>query len=344
MKLNRWWASRPRERFWLEITDREDLSVDLNAPQRKDDDREFWGYSLIQEVQPGDIVLHYWKPRRGIVGYSRAVGEHWEDQVTWAAHGTSARDAGVSPYSRPGWRLGLEHFTELSRPVTLEMLRENEARIREIRAQLEREVGGALYLPFELSPKRPLRMMQGYLAKFPAAAMYTIPELERVAGSSPRHPVAASDASLRLGVEYRSASIENAVSERDPFSVDPAIVERGIRGHAVTQNALADFVRKRGCDPRSPRPNEPPFDVAWELAGWTFVAEVKSLTEFNEEKQLRLGLGQVLRYRNLLTGRNRRVRAVLAVEHRPRDGGWIDLCKSVEVSLVWPGVFGRIFT
>jgi hypothetical protein len=56
---------------------------------------------------------------------------------------------------------------------------------------------------------------------------------------------------------------------------------------------------------RTPRPDEPQYDLAW-LAGDTlYVAEVKSLTAANEERQLRLGLGQVLRYTHLLAGRAR---------------------------------------
>lgn len=66
-------------------------------------------------------------------------------------------------------------------------------------------------------------------------------------------------------------------------------------GCAVTQNSLAGHVRRRGWEPRSPGPGEPNFDLALVVNGIAWVAEVKSLTEANEEKQLRLGLGQVLR-------------------------------------------------
>jgi hypothetical protein len=43
------------------------------------------------------------------------------------------------------------------------------------------------------------------------------------------------------------------------------------------------------------------FDLAWQIGRTLFVAQVKSLTLRNEEKQLRLGLGQVLRYADLLS-------------------------------------------
>jgi hypothetical protein len=68
------------------------------------------------------------------------------------------------------------------------------------------------------------------------------------------------------------------------------------------------------------------------------VAEVKSLTEANEERQLRLGLGQVLRYRHLLAARGRSTRAVLMLERRPVDESWLDLCRELQVIVVWPEV------
>ena len=68
----------------------------------------------------------------------------------------------------------------------------------------------------------------------------------------------------------------------------------------------------------------------------TWVCEVKSLTVENEEKQLRLGLGQVLRYRHLLQAKGE-IRAALILERSPTDLSWIELCKRLGVSLAWPG-------
>ena len=121
----------------------------------------------------------------------------------------------------------------------------------------------------------------------------------------------------------------------NPFAVDPSLVERGIRGHAATQNALAAFLERNGVQPRSPASDEPNFDLAWIQGNSYWVAEVKSLTEANEEKQLRLGLGQLLRYRQLLHARGQ-VRAVLAVEHQPSDNSWQALCQELDIILTWP--------
>jgi hypothetical protein len=46
----RWWDGRPEERYWVEITDRADLGVDLAAPQLNEDGRPNWSYDLVREV------------------------------------------------------------------------------------------------------------------------------------------------------------------------------------------------------------------------------------------------------------------------------------------------------
>jgi hypothetical protein len=96
-------------------------------------------------------------------------------------------------------------------------------------------------------------------------------------------------------------------------------VERGLQGHAETQNALAAALAADRIEPRSPRADESNFDLAWERNGVVYVAEVKSITPQNEERQLRLGLGQVLRYRSLLRTVGHDVRAVLVAENEPQD-------------------------
>jgi hypothetical protein len=122
---------------------------------------------------------------------------------------------------------------------------------------------------------------------------------------------------------------------RQPFTTDPGLVERGCKGHADTQNELAGVLQDAGIEPRSSRPGEPNFDLAWQANGMVFVAEVKSITDDNEEGQLRLGLGQVLRYghRPQRLG-HERVVAVLVPERAPRDPSWNDLCRYLEVVLL----------
>jgi hypothetical protein len=344
--LNRWWASEPDERFWLETTNRSDIGRDLNAPQADETGRENWSYALVREVADGDVVLHYSKRASAIVAWSRATGGVWEDAVTWAARGASSRGV-VVPYDRPGWRHGLDGPFELD-PVTLDELRTREAVIARVRDELEATHGrGPLYFPFALSERRPLRLTQSYLTKFPAGLLDVLPRLGELrdqsseatrAATTPRPPV-----DTEFGTDYRREDEDAATSKRDPFEVDPDKVDRGLRGHAKTQNALADALDAAGLAARSHRPSEPNFDLAWEEEGAVCVAEVKSLTRKNEERQLRLGLGQVLRYRDLLARGGRDARAVLAVERKPTDATWAELCDRLEVQLVWPDTFDRLF-
>lgn len=142
-----------------------------------------------------------------------------------------------------------------------------------------------------------------------------------------------------LSQPYREARESVVSTPRDPFEVDPDVVDRALIGHATTQNELARIASLHGYLPLSPSSSDPDFDLAWRTIDGCTVVEVKSLTNANESKQLRLGLGQVLDYAHRL-GRDRSsVRPVLAVEHQPLDISWVDICENVGVLIVWPGTF-----
>lgn len=338
---NLWWRDKHEEIYWMEITDRPDLGTDLHAPQRGNSGKEIPSYSLIREIAPGDIVFHYHKDSHAILAWSMATGSVWDDEIVWGAHGTSSRSAGIRPYSRPGWRLGLERFTQLSTALQLSELREQEETIQQIRNELALNNPGSLYFPFALSEKRPLRPDQGYLAKFPLALVRELAQLNQIMSrreirEKPLSPYSVTPTNPTPGGPYRSANEQAAVSQRDPFTVDPALVERALRGHATTQNSLAVYVREKGREPRSPQGDEANFDLLWQGSNCIYVAEVKSLSDSNEEKQLRLGIGQLLRYQQLLSQNERVVKAILVTERRPKDLSWCDLCAKIEILLVWP--------
>jgi hypothetical protein len=121
--------------------------------------------------------------------------------------------------------------------------------------------------------------------------------------------------------------------------VDPALVEKALRGHAATQNALAKFITDLSSEPLSPVGGDPAFDLAWRHRGVVYVAEIKSRTAEHEERQMRLGLGQVLRYRHMLRRRHENVKAVLVLEAQPLDLTWRELCTSLDVLLCWAPAF-----
>lgn len=278
------------------------------------------------------------------MAFSVATGNVWSDSIVWAARGTYAREAGIQPHLRDGWYLALESISPIVPPVLLENIRLQTVNMSTSATELERKVGSPIYYPFERGESRPIRPLQGYLFKLPKFFVELFPALQNATTSSIDIAVAESQPSYGgLGTAYRSADEDTSVAERDPFSLDPSLVERGSRAHARTQNLLAAYLTQSGIEPRSPTPAEPNFDLAWESEGRVWVAEVKSLTALNEEKQLRLGLGQVLRCRYWLSkALQRTVTGVLVTEREPSDPSWGTLCSEIGVALVYPEDFSRI--
>jgi hypothetical protein len=334
-----WWSGNVDERYWMEITNRPDIGRNLNAPLLDKNGEVYWGYEFVEAVRPGDVVFHYDTTKSAIVGYSYAVGSPWRDNVVWAARGTASRKAGIEPRLQRGRYLGLEGFTAVEPALSLSELIEQRELVLGLRDRLEARYKGQT-LAFPVIPCRDgLRAFQGYLAKFPAELVAMFPQLVPSGGGKKT----GNDASASIGGAYRPADEDASVSGRDPFSVDPALVERGVRGHAATQNSVAEFGASRGMGVSSPSAGDPNFDVALTSETRIYVVEVKSLTDQNEEKQLRLGLGQVLRYAHVLRSRtNREVVAVLALERAPADTSWRHLCAEVGVRLVWPEVLAAM--
>ena len=156
-----------------------------------------------------------------------------------------------------------------------------------------------------------------------------------VAGEPALSELTERTASPGLGAPYRQVPVTGLSGSRDPFSVDPALVERGLRGHTETQNELASVLSNAGIEPRRGLPPGPDFDLAWQKDGTIFVAEVKSITSENEKHQLRVGLGQVLHYRQRLSALGHdRVVAVLVPERQPGDPSWRELCQELGVVLL----------
>jgi hypothetical protein len=108
--------------------------------------------------------------------------------------------------------------------------------------------------------------MQGYLFKLPSGFL----ELFGVPPTPPPMPAIKPGSPQVLGDDYRIADEILTIQCGDPFVVDPGLVERGVRGHAVTQNGLAGYLRSLGIEPRSPRFGEPNFDVAWRCCSRVF--------------------------------------------------------------------------
>ena len=341
--INDWWADDPRQRFWLEITDRPDIGIDLHCPQRDATGNRTPGYSLIWCVRVDDVVFHYEKGEHAITAWSRAAGQVTEAPTVWLSHRGATRRRLLQERAQPGWWLDLDGPFPLDPPLTLAHIREGAPQLRAVLEALRSRHPKSLYFPFSFYRGIEPRPQQPYLNKLPVEFVELFPAL---AAATEQAPAEADDQSAStapsLGTAYREARVSPLPSERQPFTVDPALMERALKGHSDMQNALAEVLRQAGIEPRSRLPREPNFDIAWETEGTVFVAEVKSITDDNEEEQLRLGLGQVLRYRHRLQALGHdHVVAVLAPERAPRDPSWAELCHEIGVALLPRNEIGR---
>ena len=150
-----------------------------------------------------------------------------------------------------------------------------------------------------------------------------------------------------FGRPYTDDPVNRSVTPAGVFSRDDSKVERALAGHAITQNWLASYLRRHGLEPRKRSSGDPDFDIAWATSETLVVAEVKSLHKANLVHQMRVGIGQVLQYRELLrASTGSRVDAVLAVEFDPGEPWW-RVCDRADITLTWPpswpGLFDKTF-
>lgn len=129
---------------------------------------------------------------------------------------------------------------------------------------------------------------------------------------------------------------------------NPDLIDRGTAAHMDIQDALDAHVVANGLRPLSPDDHDPQFDIAWVSGSALHICEVKSLTDDNEETQLRLGLGQLLSYLHRTNVEHwadvHEINGVLAVEHQPSRTDWVEICARSGVTLTWPPGFPRLFS
>lgn len=186
MGINNWWEADPAERYWMEITDRQDLGDDLRIPKVDAAGGQTWSYTLTSYVQPGDRIFHWHKSLVGepaMIGWSEAAGPLEEITMSWQAKGTRGRARGV-PTVGPAWRMPLRNFTLLEAPLTRKIISARRAEILAILEEVAARVGRPTYAPFQNYGGRELRAQQGYLTKFPAALVDALFEMPQIGGEA----------------------------------------------------------------------------------------------------------------------------------------------------------------
>jgi len=250
-----WWKDRPEERFWLEATDRTDLGADLRAPLADDAGRDNWRYTLFRSAHPGDVVFHYDKRKAAIVAASRVSGPSIPAPIVWAARGSYARERGAKPTELPGYKVPLEDYTELGAPLPLAALRAAKSDLVALVATLP---PGPKYFPFELSD-RPVRPLQGYAFKLPAAFVQAFPALQLF---SPAHKGLITTVHAGAELDRFRALLSAIEAAAAPFAI-AALQERRSQPRGLKRTSKKIF-----------RDSTPPAD-------WTFHRGGREELQFN---------------------------------------------------------------
>lgn len=126
--------------------------------------------------------------------------------------------------------------------------------------------------------------------------------------------------------------------------VDPAAYDQANGAHESTRIALAHAFEVEGFSVHEGTEPDLLYDVGAKRDTVRVIVEVKSLPTTGEETQLRLGLGQILWYRDRWReASDDSCVAVLCVERKPaRHEQWQALCDSVAVVLTWPERFDTL--
>ena len=143
-----------------------------------------------------------------------------------------------------------------------------------------------------------------------------------------------------LHTEYRTAKTtnegHNSTIEQGTLNRNPALLERALKSHSATQNALAGKLGAMGIEPLSPM-GRVDYDIAWYEPKGLALGEVKSITEANEVAQLRTGLGQIQDYAAELEHCGEKIgRLILVLEKEPMSPAhWKRACARAGIILTW---------
>ncbi len=322
--------------IFLEITDRDELGGDLFAPQAAEGGSD--RYRLIRDAAPGDSVLHYHQPSDGIVGISRVNRAAEPDRILWAAKGTSARGRGLRPYWRPAWRVDLTGYTPLDPPLNQGDVVTRRDDVLRVKADLETRYGRGQHFPY-YAYRTSLRTLQAYMADYPRELLALFPALARQVAAFE----ALSDEQLKdvglIGKDPQLYVADEDINVAHPgvVHIDPKAMEEANRRHAKLQNLLRRRVADAGRALESLK-GVANVDLAWKERGSRLaIAEVKGLTDSNEEHQLRYGLGQLLDFLDAAENDGYDAGGILFVSRPPRRMAWGRKCERVGVQLCWPG-------
>lgn len=270
--LNAWWDGDPAQRYWLEITDRDDVGADLRAPKVADNSSTKWSYDLCSLVEVGDRVLHYMKRAPGqpsIVGWSECTGPAFTvPDYSWQARGTAGRARGV-PTVGPGWVVPLGGMKKFTSPTTRSRLNSLRPEVLALRKELEAKVDGSTYFPFYDYGGREIRTQQGYLVKWPVELFELLPELKpAMVGLTPDLDDEVSEDARPPKARVPKGKVSRA---QDPV-LRAALERRSL-------DVARDYYKSKGATEHDIKELGKPYDLIVQLDGAERHVEVKGSSQ-----------------------------------------------------------------
>ena len=186
MEISAGSGGESRQRYWMEITDRDLHGSELTAPKLNSKQKPYWSYDAVTQVRPGDVIFHWHKTlarKPAIVGWSRAIGPLYESTMSWTSPG--AKGTKMHYHDVPNWNMPLGSLHLLDSPVMSAQLQDISSKIM---SQITEKYG-----PFYIYGQVQLRAQQAYLTNFPADL---IPIIESVSSLELELSSEADDYSL----------------------------------------------------------------------------------------------------------------------------------------------------
>lgn len=336
-----WWDQLTTEKYWVEITDRPDIGADLKCPQTKKGNQEYWSYSLIRAIWPGDIVFHYSTNERAFVGASVAGGPLEERAIVWVPHGTSGRASEEDPKPRPGWWLPLYGYSNASRRLTLMELQELDNQNWFLNwlegMEQQRKKGEIIAAPFQPYPRK-IRASQGYLTKMPAVFVERWSQLSDLVDSLDREeeelvrlarvapPSGAQAISLQNGTFKPKSDEEYSAFIRGGF-------QRRSRKHESLVKNAADFLRDQGASISNPHP----IDLLM-TSPLKIIFEAKLIGNRSAGFGIREAIGQLYEYRHFIGPKDSTLCVLLDAEPPELFVTYVE--EVIGFQIMWKGLSG----
>lgn len=173
--INAWWERLPGERYWLDVTQRDERDELLAAPRGQGRTANSWTHRLITHVRDGDIVFRYDPSQRSITGWHHANGRVEKRDLSWPLASEHAGN-GSAVRRLPSWRIGLREPTWLRTGVSLTEVARVQWDLFPALRDLEDRSGGPLYYPFEMGVRDTTQPLSGYVFKLPAVFVQSFTE------------------------------------------------------------------------------------------------------------------------------------------------------------------------